>query len=350
MFFVISFSTEPKVIVPLVAASPSTRSAASRAVGSIEATNLTFMSKALRAASREFAKAPGAVCQLMLLTDGQNDEDDRRDLDHALTENTGKFQAHCRGVGTDWSVKQLRDISERLLGTVKLVARPEGLAKDFQDTLAAAQSKAVADVRLRFRTLPTCQLVAFKQSFPQEIDLTSKLVQVDPRTLEVQLGDFGAEAQEYFATFKLTPSDPGTDYAICRASVWAFDPATRQLAEAGKAPPLTVQWTDDASLSARIDKTVAHYSGQAEKAAAIQEGLEALAANDMATATVRLGRAAQLAAASGDDETTIRLSKVVDVVDAEAGTVAIRRGHADTAALMDLDAGSTRAVRAATKS
>lgn len=65
---------------------------------------------------------------------------------------------------------------------------------------------------------------------------------------------------------------------------------------------------------------------------------------DDGTATLRLGRALQLAQQSGDEETTRRLRQVVDVVDEAAGTVRLRRG-AEKAAVMDLDVGSTRTVR-----
>ncbi len=58
-------------------------------------------------------------------------------------------------------------------------------------------------------------------------------------------------------------------------------------------------WSDDDTLTTRINPAVAHYTGQAELAEAIQEGLAAKAAGDEATATVKLGRAVQLAAQTG---------------------------------------------------
>ena len=55
--------------------------------------------------------------------------------------------------------------------------------------------------------------------------------------------------------------------------------------------------------STRIDRHVAHHTGQVELADAIQEGLHAAKAGDERTATVKLGRAVQLAAASGHEDT-----------------------------------------------
>ena len=48
---------------------------------------------------------------------------------------------------------------------------------------------------------------------------------------------------------------------------------------------------------------VAHYTGQAELAEAIQEGLEARKQGDEDTATAKLGRAVALAHAAGNEDT-----------------------------------------------
>ena len=84
-------------------------------------------------------------------------------------------------------------------------------------------------------------------------------------------------------------------------------------------------WTDDTALSTRINPRVAHYTGQAELADAIQEGLAARDAGDVDTATAKLGRAVQLAEESGHTDTAKLLAKVVDVVDARTGTVRLKQ-------------------------
>ena len=61
---------------------------------------------------------------------------------------------------------------------------------------------------------------------------------------------------------------------------------------------------------------MAHYTGQAELADAIQEGLEARKQGDEETATAKLGRAVRWPHQSGNEETAKLLAKVVDVVDA----------------------------------
>ncbi len=64
----------------------------------------------------------------------------------------------------------------------------------------------------------------------------------------------------------------------------------------------------------------------------------------MTSATSQLGRAAQLAAESGNDGTLRLLAAVVDITDATAGTVRLKR-NIDAADEMALDTRSTKTVR-----
>lgn len=96
--------------------------------------------------------------------------------------------------------------------------------------------------------------------------------------------------------------------------------------------------------STRINPQVAHYTGQAELAQVIQEGLEARKQGDFDSATAKLGRAVQLASASGNDETSKLLAKVVDVVDAASGTVRLKARVAN-ADEMTLETRSTKTIR-----
>jgi hypothetical protein len=103
-------------------------------------------------------------------------------------------------------------------------------------------------------------------------------------------------------------------------------------------------WTDDEAKSTRINRQVAHYTGQAELADVIAEGLAAREAGDTATATLKLGRAVQLANETGNDNTVKLLQKVVDVEDAAGGTVRLKQNVSAVDA-MTLDVRSTRTVR-----
>ena len=119
------------------------------------------------------------------------------------------------------------------------------------------------------------------------------------------------------------------------------------LAVNGEAEPVALVraiWTNDDALSTRINREVAHYTGQAELADAIADGLAARQAGDEKNATLKLGRAVQIAHEAGNEGTVRLLKKVVDVEDPETGTVRLKRAVEEVDA-MALDVRSTRTVR-----
>jgi hypothetical protein len=339
--FVLAFDGKPRLVLEPTRMDAAGRRTAHAAIQRLEAAGGTVMSLALATARSIFQTRPGALCQAIMLTDGQNDMGDAERLEAELQACAGVFQADCRGVGTDWSPAQLRAIAGHLLGTAQLIADPYGLAQDFRDTLAAAMAKSAADVRLRLWMPKNARLAAVKQAFPTEIDLTGKVRPVDQRAVDIPLGAWGEGTQDYFATFEVTPLGLGEQMLVCRPSIVWRDPVAGDVSAPGG--NVTVSWSTDAGLTTRIDPQVAHYTGQADKARAIQEGLEAMERHDDAAATLHLGRALDLAEKSGDAETTRRLREVVEA-DA-GGTLRLRRGAAKVA-VMDLDVGSTRTVRA----
>ena len=73
-------------------------------------------------------------------------------------------------------------------------------------------------------------------------------------------------------------------------------------------------------------------------------GIEARKAGDDRTATIKFGRAAQLAHESGNKATEELLATVVDIEDAATGTVRLRR-KVEAADEMALDTRSTKTVR-----
>jgi TPR repeat protein len=103
-------------------------------------------------------------------------------------------------------------------------------------------------------------------------------------------------------------------------------------------------WSNDVAMTTRMNSAVAHYTGQTELADAIQQGLAAKAAGDDNAATVLLGKAAKLAHDTNNDATMRLLKKVVEVDNADAGTVRLRR-DVDKADEMALDTRSTKTVR-----
>jgi hypothetical protein len=252
------------------------------------------------------------------------------------------FSCDCRGIGTDWEVGELRRISSALLGTVDIVPDPADLAADFAAMMAAAMGKAVADVSLRVWTPQHAAVRFMKQVAPEVADLTGRRAQSGPQAGDYPTGAWGpGESRDYHLGVRVIAAGVGQEMLAARVSLVTGGPSAPEVL--GQALVRAI-WTADEALSTRINAHIAHYTGQAELAQVIQEGLEARKRGDEDTATAKLGRAVALAEQSGNEDTAKLLAKVVDVVDAATGTVRLKK-TVDDADEMALDTRSTKTVR-----
>ncbi len=346
-FAVVAGTDEARLVYPyqhgMVIASPQTRAEAKEAVAKLAANGGTAIGKWLQLADSLFATATAAMRHAILLTDGQNMHETPRQLARTLQEVTGHFVCDCRGVGTDWEVKELRTIADTLLGTVDIVADPEELEADFRAMAAGAMSKAVADVAVRLWTPMGATIKFVKQVEPVLNDLTGRRVEVPPRSGDYPTGSWGSETRDYHVCVQVPAAATGEKMLAGRVSLVVPGAPGVEEQVLGKGRILAV-WTDDTALSTRINREVAHYTGQAELASAIQEGLEARKAGDVETATAKLGRAVQLATETGHSDTAKLLAKVVDVEDARTGTVRLKR-KVEAVDEMTLDTRSSKTMR-----
>jgi hypothetical protein len=321
----------------LARAAPDNKAAAKRAVNRLQASGGTKFSTWLELANRMFETRPGAIRHAILLTDGHNESESAADLGAALARCVGNFACDCRGVGTDWSVDELRRVATSLLGTVDIVARPADLVTDFTRMMTRAMDKAVADVALRIWTPLGARTRFVKQVAPEVRDLTASAVGSGPQTLDYPTGSWGGESRDYHICVTVRPGDLGDEMLAARVGVVVNG--------AVQAKGLVrAIWTEDQARSTRINQQVAHYTGQAELAEAIQEGLRARKDGDVVTATARLGRAVALATASGHADTAKLLRQVVDIDDPVTGTVRLKPVVADEDE-MALDTRSTKTIR-----
>jgi hypothetical protein len=309
--------------------SKATRENKEQAIGQIKAIAAnggTVISTWLSEALEQFKKMPNAVRQALLLTDGQNDDLDENRLDAVLELCEGVFQCDCRGVGTDWRVKQLQQISHKLLGTTDIIPNATQIEADFRAILEKAMSKDVSDVALRLWTPQGAKVLYCKQVSPDIVDLTHRGKLVKPQVSDYPTGAWGRnESRDFHFCIEVKPGNVGDEMLAGRASlIYTVNGAETKVAEAR----ILALWTDDDAKSTKIDKRVAHYTGQAELAQSIQEGLEARAKGDDEVATAKLGKAVKLAHDSGNEATAKLLRTVVDVQDAETGTVRIKKSIA----------------------
>jgi hypothetical protein len=318
----------------LVVASAHTRADAKTAVRRLGAAGGTAMGRWLALANVLFAGHPAPVKHAILLTDGRNQHETADELAATLRACEGRFVCDSRGVGAGWSGTELRTIASALLGTADGLADPAGLVEDFTAMTANAMGKSVAEVSLRLWTPAGSGIRFVKQAFPHVEDLTQRRREVSARIGDYPLGPWGNESRDYHIQVRVPAGAVGEEMLGARVSLVAADEVLAQ-------GLVLASWTDDTALSTRINPRVAHYTGQAELAEAIQEGLAARDAGDVDTATAKLGRAVQLAEESGHSDTAKLLAKVVDVVDARTGTVRLKQKVAG----VDAELANVRSVK-----
>jgi hypothetical protein len=322
----------------MVQMNPQTRYEAQQAVSGFRSDGGTAMGTWLLLAGRLFDSIPMlAQRHAILLTDGENHNESADQLTSSIAAVTGRFQCDCRGVGVDWQVAEVRRIAQALLGTVDIIPQPEQMAEVFADLMRNAMSRGVADAQLRVWAPQGAQVQFVRQVSPTVVDLTDRRVQVNPLTGGYPTGAWSDESRDYHVSVRLAAKGIGQEQLAARV----------QLAVGGEVVAqglVKAKWSADEGLTTRINPEVAHYTGQTELAEAIQDGLAAKAAGDEATATTRLGRAVQLAEATGNAEATTRLRKVVDIDDPGTGTVRLRR-DVEKADEMALDTASTKTTR-----
>jgi hypothetical protein len=346
-FAVIAGTHQAKALFPeggsLAVADPQTREAAKQAVVRLQPEGGTAIGQWLRLAYQMFSSHPAQLRHAILLTDGKDEHESSEDLDSAIRLCERAFSCDCRGVGTDWEVAELRRISTALLGTVDIVPDPAGLAADFSAMMAAAMGKQVADVSLRIWTPQQASIQFVKQVAPAVEDLTGRRAESGPQVGDYPTGAWGTgESRDYHLGVQVAaPGAVGQEMLAARVSLVTASPSGPEVLCQGLVRAI---WTDDEALSTRINKHIAHYTGQAELAQVIQEGLEARNHGDEDTATAKLGRAVALAQQSGNEDTAKLLAKVVDVVDAATGTVRLKKKVED-ADEMALDTRSSKTVR-----
>lgn len=342
----------------LAMATPATRAEAKHAVSRLGAGGGTAISSWLEMARQLFQTRPAGINHALLLTDGRDEGEERARLTAELERCLGLFQCDCRGFGTDWDRRELQGIADALLGTTDIIPAPAQMDAEFETIIERTMSKQVGSVFMQVLTPLGAGVKFFKQVSPEMLDLTDKVTwqqpvgaanqwqtvtAIDPTRPLVSWYPTGAwgggEEREYHVCLTVVPQHVGEEHEVRagRVSVVVEGQSVSRV-------PVRASWTDDEERTSRIDRAVAHYTGQEELAASIEEGLEARRTGDYRMATQRLGRALQLATASGNDQATRLLLRVVDVDDAGRSTVKLR-GDVSSEDELTLDTRSRRTVR-----
>lgn len=275
----------------IVAATPAAKAEARRALRLLRPAPHAAFGLWLRFAASLPAVRPAPVRHVVLVTDMRGDLDGPDELRAAAEAASGAFSFDIRGVGTDWEVRQMRALAEPLQGGIDIVVSARnGLADDLGEIVRRVRGKARPGVRLRLAMPQNAEVEFVKQVAPSVHDLTPAGRPAEPgaggpavpaaeagrpagpRVVDYPLGDWGAESRDFHV---LVHVEPGRlDSVRLAARVHAVAPSDGPDGEEVLARgEIIATWTDDGGASTRINRNVAHYTGQAELARAIQEGL-----------------------------------------------------------------------------
>src|SRR5580693_4463480 len=228
-------------------ADASSRAAAKQAVTGLRASGGTAIGQWLELARQTFGRCPAKLRHAILLTDGKNQHETPEQLAAAIRQCEGVFSCDCRGVGTDWEVKELRTISTALLGSVDIVPDPSGLAADFAAMMQSAMGKQVADVALRVWTPQHATVKFVKQVAPTVDDLTGRRSPSGPQSGDYPTGAWGpGESRDYHVGVEVTPAGVGQEMLAARVSLVALSPSGADVLGQGLVRAI---WTDDEALS-----------------------------------------------------------------------------------------------------
>lgn len=343
---------EPK----LVPADAQSRAEARTALRKLSSEGGTTIGAWLRLAGQLLSEHEEAIRHAVLLTDGRNEHESPEDLAAAAADCAGLFTCDCRGVGTDWSVPELRTIASALLGTVELVAEPAGLAEDFRAMMATSMRKAVGKVGLRLWT-PVGAAVRFvKQAAPTLEELTARRVDFDPQTGDYPTGSWGTESRDYHVCIEVEPGGVGEEKLACRATFVypGVDGIPQPLGQTFthtepdgstnvfSSARVRAIWTDDLARSTTFNEKVAVVTGRAELAEAIQDCLEAHQRGDTDHALDCLERARELAEQYQDDHLLARLDQIYDP---DTGTIRLHKMSAREGMELDIESTKTTPLR-----
>lgn len=341
LFAIIAFSNSAKVIASLNPATMQNKDLAQNAIQKLIAFGGTTMSNAMIETFNVIRDLKDTMINVQFVTDGKNGKSDHNALEEALEVCEGRFQCNCWGIGIDWDPKELKYIANKLLGVADAVPNPNQLGKTFKTALVSAISKEIGNVKLRLQIPKSVKVVTLKQVNPEIVDLKTLAKMIDDKNIEIPLGAWANENREYQVAFELQTQNEGEEMMAGRPKIVYYQNGQEFIVDGDR---IVAVWSSDLSVTSRINEQVAHYTGQAELAKSIKEGLEAKSRGDIDNATLHLGKAAKIAIETGNDEVTERLKKVVDIIDEDHGTVKLK-SDAGKAEDLELDMGGNMTIR-----
>jgi len=294
---VVIFDHRTEVLVP--AAPVSDRRAVQDRISRIRDAGGTKIAPALEKGLREIEKdRGGAIRRLVLLTDGQTENEDdclRR------AEDAGRMGVPITalGIGKDWNEDLMIEIANRSGGTADYIARPDEITEYFQNTVQRAQNAAVQNSALNLRLVQGITPRAVWQVIPLINNLGYR--PISDRDVSVPLGELETGQGRTLLVELLVDPRPVGSYRVGQAEV-AYDvPALGLAAEKTRADVMLTFTADQGQLS-QVNPGVMNI---VEKVSAFKlqtRALQDLQTGDVAGATQKLKSAVTRLLSQGETE------------------------------------------------
>ncbi|NTV65589.1 MAG: VWA domain-containing protein, partial [Oscillochloris sp.] len=268
-------------------------------VGRIRDAGGTKIAPALEKGLREIEKdRSGAIRRLVLLTDGQTENEDeclRRAGDAARI----GVPITALGVGKDWNEDLLIEMANRSGGTADYIARPDEITEYFQNTVQRAQNSAIQNSALNLRLVQGVTPRAVWQVIPLINNLGYK--PISDRDVSVALGELETgQGRTLLVEFLVDPRPIGT-YRVGQAEITYDVPALNQAGQKARID-MMLTFTADASQLGQVNPSVMNI---VEKVSAFKlqtRALQDLQSGDVSGATQKLKSAVTRLLSQGELE------------------------------------------------
>ncbi|NJN16044.1 MAG: VWA domain-containing protein [Oscillochloris sp.] len=240
----------------------------------------------------------GAIRRLVLLTDGQTENEDeclRR------AEDAGRIGVPITalGVGKDWNEDLLIEMANRSSGTADFIARPDEIATYFQNTVQRAQNAVVQNTSLTLRLVQGVTPRAVWQVIPLINNLGYR--PISDRDVNVPLGELETgQGRTLLVELLVDPRPIGT-YRVGQVEATYDVPALSRVGEKTRAE-LMLTFTADPTQIAQVNPPVMNI---VEKVSAFKlqtRALQDLQQGDVSGATQKLKSAVTRLLSQGEVE------------------------------------------------
>jgi Ca-activated chloride channel family protein len=259
----------------------------------------TKIAPALEKGLREIERdRSGAIRRLVLLTDGQTENEDDC-LRRAAEAGQLGVPITALGVGKDWNEDLLIEMANRSAGTADYIAKPGEITEYFQNTVQKAQNAAVQNATVNMRLVQGVTPRAVWQVIPLINNLGYR--PISDRDVSVPLGELETgQGRTLLVEFLVDPRPAGA-YRVGQVEVVYDVPALGRVGEKARVDVL-LTFTGDQGQLAQVNPPVMNI---VEKVSAFKlqtRALQDLSQGDVQGATQKLKSAVTRLLSQGELE------------------------------------------------